>query len=522
MSDDVARQRMAEVEAKRRSVLDEGRPEAVARQRKRGKLTARERVAAMLDPGSFRETGALVEPQRDTDLTKTLNAPADGVITGYGRVDGRPVCIIADDYTVLGGSVGVVGGLKVEHIMDQCEKHGHPLVWLLEGAGHRIQDGLDSRHFASAGPVFWKLARLSGWIPIAAAILGPGYAGPTNMAAFADFRVMRRGHSQVGIGGPQLVRAATGEEIDTETLGGAATQADRQGVVDMALDTEEECFAALRRYLSFLPRNSAEKAPVTECTDPIDRREEALIDMVPGNSRRAFDMRKVVAAIFDQGSVFEIKPTHARNMMTAFARIGGRPVAIIANNPMFLAGMLDAKAAEKGARHVAIADAYGLPLVYFIDMPGILVGSGAEASTLGLRSARMAYELGVATVPRYSIMVRKGYGAGYYAMNGGRGFHADGTWVWPTSEICAMSIETALNVAYVKDWQNAPDPAARKAELEADIRRNLTPLRAAEHFGVDDVLDPRETRQVLAEAIAFAAHRPHDNGPPKKRAITPI
>jgi len=209
-------------------------------------------------------------------------------------------------------------------------------------------------------------------------------------------------------------------------------------------------------------------------------------------------------------------------MVTAFARIGGRPVALIANNPQFLAGMLDAKACEKAARHIAIADAYGLPLIYFVDVPGILVGSGAEASTLGLRSAKLLYELGVATVPRYSVMLRKGYGAGYYAMNGGRGFHADGCWVWPTSELCAMSIETSLNVAYRRDWQGAADPEARKAELEAEIRQNLTALRAAEHFGIDDIIRPAETRRVLAEALARARLRPHEPGPAKKRAISPI
>lgn len=514
--------RLAQVAAKRHAVSDAGRADAVAKQHRRDKLTARERIATMLDAGSFRELGELVEPLRDTELTSRLDAPADGVITGTGTVDGRPVCIIADDFTVLGGSVGVVGGAKVEHLLTRAEKYGLPVIWLLEGAGHRIQDGLDSRHFSSAGPVFWHLSRLSGWVPMAMAVLGPGYAGPTNMASFADFRVMRRGHSQMGIGGPALVRAATGEEIGTEELGGAATQADAQGIADMALDTEQECFAAIRRYLSFLPRNAGEAPPVCQTDDPVDRQEEALADLVPDSPRKAYDMRKVLRLIFDRDSLFETKPTHARNMVTAFARLEGRPVAIIANNPMYLAGMLDAKAAEKAARHIAIADAYALPLFYFIDMPGIFVGSGAEKTTLGLRSAKMLYELGVATVPRYSVMVRKGYGAGYYAMNGGRGFKADGTWVWPTSELCAMSIETALNVAYVRDWQNAPDQAARKAELEADIRRNLTPLRAAEHFGIDDVIDPRATRGVLADALRYAPLRPHDGGPPKKRAISPI
>lgn len=514
--------RMKAVEAKRASVMDGGRPEAVAKQHGRGKMTARERVAAMLDPGSFREIGALVEPARDTELTSKLDAPADGVITGWGKVDGRPVYILADDFTVLGGSVGVVGGEKTHRIMEMAEKNGYPLIWLQEGAGHRIQDGLDSRHFASAGDVFWRLARLSGWVPVVTAIMGPGYAGPTNMASFADFRIMWRGHSQMGIGGPPLVRAATGEEIDTETLGGAKVQADAQGVADMAPETEADCFAAIRRYLSYLPSNASEAPPVVETDDPDDRADDGIDALVPDNPRRAYDMRKALQAVVDRDSFFEIKPTHAKNMTTAFARIGGRPVALIANNPQFLAGMLDAKAAEKAARHIAIADAYGLPLVYFVDMPGILVGSGAEATTLGLRSAKMLYELGVATVPRYSVMVRKGYGAGYYAMNGGRGFHADGCWVWPTSELCAMSIETALNVAYARDWQNAPDPAARKAELEAEIRKNLTPLRAAEHFGIDDVIRPRQTRQVLAEALRLSPLRPHDPGPKKKRAISPI
>ena len=222
----ITEEHLERVAAKRHAVSDAGREAAVAKQHGRGKLTARERIAAILDPGSFRETGQLVEPMRDTELTSTLQAPADGVVTGTGTIDGRPVCIISDDFTVLGGSVGVVGGEKVENLLVRAEKHGLPVIWLQEGAGHRIQDGLDSRHFASAGPIFWHMSRLSGWVPIATAILGPGYAGPTNMAAFADFRIMRRGHAQLGIGGPALVRAATGEEIDTESLGGAAVQAD--------------------------------------------------------------------------------------------------------------------------------------------------------------------------------------------------------------------------------------------------------------------------------------------------------
>ncbi|WP_417516051.1 acyl-CoA carboxylase subunit beta [Minwuia sp.] len=522
MSDDTAAARMAAIRAKRDSVMDGGRPEAVAKQHGRGRMTARERVAAMLDPGSFREIGALVEPMRDTDLTSVLEAPADGIVAGRGTIEGRPVYILADDFTVLGGSVGPIGSDKTQRLMDLAERTGYPLVWLQEGAGHRIQDGLDSRHFVSAGPLFWKLGRLSGRVPVVTAVLGPGSAGPTNIAAFADFTVMWRGRAQMGIGGPPLVKAATGQDIDTEDLGGAAVQADRQGMADMAPDTEEACFAALRRYLSFMPSNSEQLPPVTECKDPIDRRSDDLSAMIPDSPRRSYDMRKVLQEIVDRDSFFEIKPTHAKNITTAFARLGGRPVALIANNPQFLAGMLDAKASEKAARHIAIADAYGLPLVYFIDVPGIMVGSDAEASTLGLRSGKLLYELAVATVPRYSVVVRKGYGGAYYAMNGGRGFHADGCWVWPTSDVCAMSIETALNVAYRRDWQNAPDPAARKAELEAEIRTKLTPLRAAEHFGIDDVIDPAETRQVLAEAIAIAPARPHDPGPRKKRAISPI
>lgn len=514
--------RMAPIEAKRASIMDAARPEAVEKQHRRGKLTARERIDAFLDDGSFREIGGLVEPLRDTELTSKLDAPADGVITGRGTVDRRPVFILADDFTVLGGSVGPIGSDKTQRLMDLAERHGHPLIWLQEGAGHRIQDGLDSRHFASAGPLFWRLARLSGRIPFATALLGPGYAGPTNIASFADFRIMWRGQAQMGIGGPPLVKAATGEEIDTEALGGAAVQADRQGLADMAPDTEEDCFTAIRTYLSFMPSNSGELPPVTDCNDPLERREEALSGIIPDNPRRTYDMRKVLRLIVDPDSLFEIKPTHAKNMVAAFARIGGRPLAIIANNPQFLAGMLDAKASEKAARHINIADAYGIPLVYFVDVPGIQVGSEAEAATLGLRSARLFYELGMSTVPRYSVMVRKGYGGAYYGLNGGRGFQADGCWAWPTSEICAMSIETALSVAYRRDWQNAPDPAARKAELEADIRKNLTALRAAEHFGIDDVIDPRDTRRVLGEALATAPLRPHDPGPEKVRAISPI
>ena len=503
-------------------VSDAGRPEAVAKQRKTGRLTARERIAALCDDDSYREIGDLVEPVRDTAFNANLVAPADGVIIGTGQLDGRYAVVTAHDFTVLGGSTGVVGADKTNRAVTLATDRGLPLVMLLEGGGHRIQDGQDSRHFSRTTGVFDRMAHLSGWSPMVTALLGVGFAGTTNYSAMADFVVMVRGQSTMGLAGPALVKAGMGEEIDKETLGGAAVQADKNGIADLAVDSEAEAFEAIRRFLSYLPANCRKPLPIVETDDPVDRISEDLLDIVPSNLRKPYDIRKVIETVSDKGSVFEIKPTYAANIVTSFARLDGRPVGFIANQPMRMAGMLDAKACEKSAHFIALCDAYGLPLIFLVDVPGFAIGSAAEKSGLGRRSGRVFYELSHATVPRISIVLRKGYGAGYFAMAGGRSFDADACVAWPTAEICAMSVEGAVDVAYRQDYEAADDPAARRQQLIDTFKSQLGALRAAEHFGIDTVIDPTKTRSFLIETLAACPPRRRSTHPPKIRSISPI
>lgn len=513
----------AAVEDRRAAGLDAARPAAVARQHALGKMTARERIVALCDPDGFEELGALVEPGRHTMDTEGLEAPGDGVVTGFGQIGGRPAGIAAFDFTIVGGSNGERGEYKMLRLMDQCLQHGHPLVMLLDGGGHRIQEGLDSSHFARGTTLFQRFADLSGWVPVVAAMMGPGFAGPSNFAALADFVVMVEGTSTMGIAGPALVEAATGQKLDKETLGSPAFQAGVAGIADLVAADDRAALAAIRDYLGFLPSNAGLAPPRDACADPPGRREEHLAGIVPANPRRAYDMRRVVSAIVDAGSGFEVRPAFAQNLLTVMARLGGQPVGIVANQPLHMAGTLTAAACEKGAHFVSLCDAFGLPLVYLIDVPGFMVGPAAEESGLARRSGRLLFELGQATVPRFSVVLRKGYGLAYIAMAGGRSFDADLALAWPSAEICAMSVEGAVDVAYRKELAAASDPGQARADRIARFRQQLGPLRAAEANGIDDVIDPRDTRGRLIAALRRApARRASAAASRRRHAISPI
>lgn len=522
MSFSTERRLLEEVAARHEAVGDAARADALRAQRSAGKMTARERVAGLVDPGSFVETGALVEPGRSTDDTRHLVAPADGVITGNATVDGRPVGVVSFDFSVLGGSNGAVGGHKVNAVARSCLTTGSPLVMLLDGGGHRIQEGLDARHFAHGFDFFALQAQLSGWVPMVAAVLGPGFAGPSNFAAMADFVVMNRSTATMGIAGPALVRAATGEEIGKDQLGGASVQADLYGLADLAVGSDHDALDAVAHFLSYLPSNAGEDPPVVDPHDADARRDEWLAEALPANSRTAYDVRRIVACLADRDSVFELKPTFARNIVTAFGRLGGRPVGFVANQPSHLAGTLDAAACEKAAHFISLCDAYGLALVFLVDVPGFLVGSEAERSGLGRRSGRMLYELGMATVPRMTVVLRKGYGLGYIAMCGGRSFDPELCVAWPTAEICAMSVEGALDVAYRREIEASSDPARRRQEMIDRFRSQLGALRAAEDFGIDDVIDPRDTRRLLIATLRRCPLRRPPSPGSRIHGISPI
>lgn len=510
------------IEAARRQRDDAARPEAIARQHALGKMTARERLAYLLDDESFEETGALVEPGRNSVDTEDLIAPGDGVVTGFGRIDARQVAVMAFDFTIVGGSNGENGEWKILRILEQCEEQGYPLVMLLDGGGHRIQEGLDSRHFARGTTLFQRFANLSGWVPMVAAMMGPGFAGPSNFAALADFVVMVEGTSTMGIAGPALVKAATGLDLTKDDLGSAAIQADQAGICDLAAPDDRAALDAIRRYLSFLPSNAGEPAPPGSPVPVPAGADAALATLIPENPRRAYDMRKLVAGIADEGSTFELRPTHAKNILTILARIEGRSVGIVGNQPMHLGGSLTTAACEKGAHFVSLCDAFGLPLIYLVDVPGFLVGPSAEVTGLARRSGRLLFELGQATVPRMSVVVRKGYGLAYIAMGGGRSFGAELTVAWPSAEICAMSVEGAVDVAYKRKIDAAEDPAAARAATIARFRTQLGPLKAAEAYGIDDIIDPTLTRRALARALARAPRRKPPHNTRRMHAISPI
>ena len=507
---------LAEVQAAHNKVLDESRPEAIAKQHDLGKLSARERITLLADEGSFVESGALITPSPETlHHTGDRPVPADGVVTGQCLIAGRPVNMMSLDFSVLGGSMGTVGMIKIERLVDRSVTSGVPLVMLVEGGGHRIQEGLDARHFAIGAPLFRIFPRLSGWVPVAAAVLGPGFAGASNFAAMADFVVMRKGTSQMGIAGPALVAAATGELADAETLGGAKTQTEKNGVADLAVDSDEEALAAITEFLSFLPTNAQLPPPRVEVA-PATGERRSLTEIVPT------DVKKVIAEIVDGNDFFEVKPRYARNIVTAFARIDGRPVGIIANQPQVKAGALDAAACEKGAHFVSMCDAFGLALVYLIDVPGFLVGSPAEASGLARRSGRLIFELGQATVPRCSVVLRKGYGLAFVAMCGGRSFDADLAVAWPSAEISAMSVEGAVDVMFKKDVQSAASPADRREELVSMYKSQLGAVYGAGGYGIDDVIEPDQTRAALANALRHAPLRRLELQPPRIHPISPI
>jgi propionyl-CoA carboxylase beta chain len=525
-ADTTMRQLIGELEAARAALMDAARAPAIEKLAKRGKLSARTRIARLVDKESFSEIGALVAGDgADTvegGAAVRAKLPADGVVTGSALIDGRPVMVVAQDFSVFGGSSGILGSAKIHRSVQIAITRGIPLVMILDGGGHRIQDGQDARHFAKASSTFHEFARASGWIPMVALMLGAGFAGPTNYAGLADLVVMVRGLSTMGIAGPALVKAATGEDIDTMELGGADIQVDRQGIADLGVASEDEAFAAARKFLSYLPGNARMPQRVIAQPRPVARVADAVLDLVPISTRKAYDVRKVLALIADEGTVFELKPTFAGNLVTAFARLGGRPVGFIANQALRLGGMLNSDACDKGAHFIALCDAFGLPIVSFIDVPGFSIGSGAERTSLGRRSAKLIYEWGHASVPRASVVLRKGYGLGYYAMCGGRSFSADACFAWPSAEICAMSIEGAIDVAFRKEYEAAPDPQERRRQMIEETRTRIGALRAAEGFGIDDLIDPRDTRRRLVEIFDSAQpRRPHDH-PPKFRSIVPI
>jgi methylmalonyl-CoA decarboxylase subunit alpha len=499
-------------ELKRRT-LDEARGAAVTKQHDRRKLTARERLSLLCD-GDVLEYGQLAGSSKVIDR----ETPADGVITGIGTTDGRKVAFVVYDFTVLGGSQGDVSHHKVSHIQKIAISQGVPCVYLCDGGGARVQE-MDTYAF-DFPDMFYDQARMSGWVPLATAIMGPCFAGHANIAGMSDYVVMVTGSGSMGVAGTHLVRASMGRDVDKEELGGPALHCNVAGTADDEAPDDRACIGRVREFLGFLPSNARQSPPTVATADPADRRDEALATIVPESARRAYDIRVIIRAIADEGRVFELKPAYARNVVTAFVRMNGRSVGIVANQPMVLAGALDSPGAEKMSHFVELCDAFNVPLVLLADIPGVLGGPEAERTGVVRRSMKTLYTLGQVTVPVISIVIRKAYGMGGYIM-GSRAVRPNLLLAWPGAELGAMGLEGAVETIHRKRLAGADDPAAERKRLVDELRQKMGAVPTARAYGVDDVIDPRDTRAVINRALeAFTVRDPAL--PPRKHGIMPV
>jgi acetyl-CoA carboxylase carboxyltransferase component len=519
------RELVAELEARRAKVREMGGADKVARQHARGKTTARERLAALFDEGAFVEIGAHGTQMGLAAGPDGSDKPAaDAVVTAFGRVDGRMVTAAAYDFTVKGGSIGYTGEEKVTRLRSMALRGRWPIVWLIDSGGARIDPG--SSHpdmlslFAGSGHLFREQVVMSGVVPQVAAMVGPGAAGTAYIPGLADYVPMVKGIGSLALGGPALVKAATGQEISEQELGGSKIHSEVSGVGDGEFADDAACLAAVRGYLSYLPSNCDDPPPDVPCDDPVERRDEGLLDLLPESTRKPYDMYKLLRAVVDGGVLFDIKPRFARSVITCFARIGGKSVGIVANQPMHLGGILDNDSADKAAHFIQICDAFNVPLVFFQDVPGFMVGSKVEHGGIIRHGAKMLHVMSAATVPKLTVVVRKAYGAGYYVMCG-RAYEPDLIVGWPTAEISVMGAEGMVGIAAKKLFGDGePPPEARKSVIDM-IQKNIDVYKVAGWGLIDDVIDPRDTRRVLFWGLELALHK-HIERPAKKRGVMPV
>ncbi|MCJ7437063.1 MAG: acyl-CoA carboxylase subunit beta [Acidimicrobiia bacterium] len=504
---------------RRARALEMGGDDRVERQRSLGKLTVRERLDLLLDGGTWVEYGMLADSMDAAYADRYM--AADGVVTGIGEIDGRRVAIAAYDFTVLAGSMGRVGEQKVRRMRELALRQRIPMVWLLDSAGARIQSDAGST-FAGAGDLFREQVAMSGVVPMVAAMLGHCAAGTAYIPGLADFVPMVKGTSSMALGGRHLVKAAVGEDVTEEEMGGSAVHTKVSGCADLEVGDDRECLEIVRKYLSYFPSHNREAPPVRATTDPVDRRVTELYEIVPTAPRRAYDIRKAIVAIVDDGDVLWIKPDWAKNLVTGLARVGGTAVGIVANQPMVLGGALDVNAADKAARFVWLCDAFNIPLVFLHDVPGFIVGSAVEKQGIIRHGAKMLFAVSEATVPKISVVMRKSYGAGYFVMNG-YAYEPDYLVAWPTAEIAVMGPDGAVNIIHRKTLDAVPEDerAAKRLELAEEIRQNIDPYLAAGHAFVDEVIDPADTRHAIWLGLEASSNKRVDR-PWRKHGVLPV
>ncbi|WP_188267073.1 MULTISPECIES: acyl-CoA carboxylase subunit beta [unclassified Streptomyces] len=509
---------LLELAARKALARDGEDPRATERQHAKGKLTARERIGLLLDKDSFCEVEQLRRHRAQGFGLEAKRPFTDGVVTGWGTVEGRTVFVYAHDFRIFGGALGEAHATKIHKIMDMAIAAGAPLVSLNDGAGARIQEGVSA--LAGYGGIFQRNTRASGVIPQISVMLGPCAGGAAYSPALTDFVFMVRETSQMFITGPDVVKAVTGEEITQNGLGGADVHAGVSGVSHFAYDDEETCIAEVRYLLSMLPQNNRELPPVVPSADPAHRPGAALLDLVPADGNRSYDVRDVIEELVDDGEHMEVHTAWAPNIVCAFARLGGHSVGIVANQPLAMAGVLDIQASEKAARFVQFCDAFNIPLVTLVDVPGFLPGVDQEHEGIIRRGAKLLYAYCNATVPRISVVLRKAYGGAYIVMDS-RSIGADVAFAWPANEIAVMGAEGAANVVFRREIAASRDPGATRAEKIEEYRRELVhPYYAAERGLVDDVIDPRETRSLLIRSLAMLTAK-HADLPSRRHGNPP-
>jgi acetyl-CoA carboxylase carboxyltransferase component len=496
-----------------------GGTEKIAVQHERGKLTARERIDLLVDPGTFVEIGIQAGPHSSQRAMDGKDAPADGVITGWGDVDGRPCAIAAYDFTVMAGSMGMTGEFKVGRLREMALQKRMPLIWLLDSAGARIQEAAGSM-FAGSGHLFREEVVMSGVVPLVAGMLGPCAAGTAYIPGLSDFVPMVVGQGAMALAGPHLTKAVTGEDISMEELGGAKVHCRKSGVGDLEVADDPECIEAIKTYLSYFPSNCEQKPPVRETDDPVDRMSERLLDIVPESSRQPYDMYEVIREIVDDGEFFDIKPKFAKTLITCLARFGGMPCGIVANQPKQLAGILENDSADKAARFINLCDAFNIPLLFMQDVPGFMVGSKVEQAGIIRHGAKMLYAVSRATVPKITVVVRKAYGAGYYVMCG-KAYEPDLIVAWPGAEISVMGPEGAVNIIGRSAIEASDDPEATREQMLAAVKEQIDPYLAARNDLVDDIIDPRETRPTIINGLRMAKDKRVER-PWKKHGVMPV
>ncbi|MGE5250963.1 MAG: acyl-CoA carboxylase subunit beta [Bacteroidota bacterium] len=495
-----------------------GGSERIEAQHKKGRLTARERLELLLDKGSFREVDSFVVHRTGDFGLDGQKFPGDSVVTGWGTVEGRLVYVFSQDFTVLGGSLGEVHAEKVCKIMDMALKNGAPMIGLNDSGGARIQEGVVS--LAGYADIFLRNTLASGVIPQISAIMGPCAGGAVYSPALTDFIFMVRNSSYMFVTGPDVVKTVTHEEVSFEDLGGASVHSERSGVCHVAADSEADTLYLIRKLLGYLPQNNMEDPPFVPGDDPL-RREEALDTIIPDDPGKPYDIKEVIRMIVDSGQFFEIHEQYAQNIVTGFARLGGHSVGIVANQPAVLAGVLDIDSSEKGARFVRFCDSFNIPIITFEDVPGFLPGTNQEHHGIIRSGAKLLYAYCEATVPKLTVITRKAYGGAYCVMSS-KHIRSDVNLAWPTAEIAVMGPEGAVNIIFRKELEKAEDPVTRKQELVANYREKFaSPYVAAERGYVDDVIEPRDTRPRLINALEMLSNK-RDSSPAKKHGNIPL